>query len=95
MICEEKFRQDKDIGHILEENPEVFVDHYFGEHLVLIFFMAYEIGKGEKSFWAPYFQTAERCDMLAAWPMEDLDELEDELLRTQCSEEMADLRDTW
>lgn len=55
VICEEKFRQDPDIGHILEENPELFVDHYFGEHLVLIFFIAYEIGKGEKSFWAPYF----------------------------------------
>jgi hypothetical protein len=82
VICEEKFRQDPDIGHILEENPEVFVDHYFGEHLVLIFFMAYEIGKGEKSFWAPFLETAERCDMLFNWETEDLDELEDELLRT-------------
>jgi len=33
--------------------------------------------------------------MLAAWPMEDLDELEDQLLTTQCSEEMDDLRETW
>jgi hypothetical protein len=77
IICEEKFRQNKKIGHILDENPDVFTEHFFGEHLVIIFFMMYEMGKGEDSFWFSYFETAELTDMLNLWGEDDLAFMED------------------
>jgi hypothetical protein len=47
-----------EIAFIIEKHQDVFREHADGEYLRLIFFMCYEIGKGEKSFWAPYFKIA-------------------------------------
>jgi hypothetical protein len=67
IICEEKFRQDTVIGHIIDSHPDVFSEHSFAEHMVLIFFCMYEMGKGNEGFWHPFFETAEYCDMLNKW----------------------------
>ena len=83
IICEEKFRQDTVIGHIIDSHPDVFSEHSFAEHMVLIFFCMYEMGKGKEGFWHPFFETAEYCDMLNKWSQEELEELEDEVVREQ------------
>lgn len=45
-----------EIGFIIERHADVFKEHADGEYLRLIFFITYEMSKGDKSFWAPYFE---------------------------------------
>lgn len=53
-INDEKILKSE-IGFMIEKHSDVFKEHFDGEYLRLIFFITYEIGKGEKSFWYPYF----------------------------------------
>ena len=62
-ICEDSFRNST-IGHLLDKHPEVFVDRQSSEHLVLIFFVMFEMTKERASFWYPYFQITEKTDMI-------------------------------
>lgn len=48
--------------------------------------MTVEIGKGAKSFWGPYFDTAQECELPCFWEIDELEELEDELLKTEILE---------
>ena len=54
IISDEKILKSE-IGHIILRHEDVFKEHADGEYLRLIFFMTYELSKGEKSFWYPYF----------------------------------------
>lgn len=56
-----------DIGFIVERHADVFKEHLDGEYLRLIFFIAYELSKGEKSFWYPYFKISENTDLPCFW----------------------------
>jgi len=42
-------------GKIFLENPDVFEDIDDADYNRLVFYVTYEITKGEKSFWYPYF----------------------------------------
>ena len=44
-----------DIAYIIERHQDVFEEHADSEYLRLMFFITWEISKGEKSFWYPYF----------------------------------------
>ena len=44
-----------DIAFIIKRHSDVFDEHADAEYLRLIFFMTYELSKGEKSLWYPYF----------------------------------------
>ena len=66
IINDDKFKNSP-IGFLLEEHKDVFYEHTDGEYLRLIFFIAYELSKGEKSFWAPYFEITERTDLPCYW----------------------------
>jgi hypothetical protein len=57
IINDEKILKS-DIGHLILRHEDVFKEHADGEYLRLIFFITYELSKGEKSFWYPYFQIA-------------------------------------
>lgn len=88
VISEERFRRDERIGFILDKHPEVFKNLIQSEHLVLIFFVMTELIKGEDSFWAPYFATTEKTDLLLFWNNEVLLELQDEVLRIEAQQEL-------
>ena len=47
---------ESEIGFIIKDHKDIFYDHDDGEYLRLIFFITYELSKGEKSFWYPYFK---------------------------------------
>lgn len=72
VICEDQFRHDPKIGHILDKHPEAFNDRVSSEHLVIIFFVMCEMIKGKDSLWFPYFKITEKTDMLSYWEPEDL-----------------------
>lgn len=57
IINDEKILKSE-IGFIIKKHSDIFKKHYDGEYLRLIFFLTYEITKGEKSFWYPYFRVA-------------------------------------
>ena len=57
-------RPDFSAGAYLDLHPDVFVDRQSSEHLVLIFFVMFEMTKGRDSFWYPYFQITEKTDMI-------------------------------
>lgn len=78
--------EKSEIGFIMEKHDEVFKDHFDGEYLRLIFFITWELAKGDKSFWAPYFAITEETDLPCFWDPEDLKELEDELLKNEIKE---------
>lgn len=67
---------NSDIKHIFYENPDLFGKHTNdGEDNVLIAFILYELGKGEKSFWKPMFDVwpkPSETDLLMNWGEDDL-----------------------
>ena len=81
MICESKFRADPQIGHLIDKHPELFEEKLNKEHVILMFFLIHEFGKGEDSFWFPYFECAAIPDLLATWDSQELDDLHDPILR--------------
>ena len=68
---------NSEIKHIFYENPEIFGKHSTdGEDNVLIAFLLYELGKGEKSFWKPLFDVWPKpgdTDLLMNWGEDDLE----------------------
>lgn len=93
IINESKFRKDPQIGHIIDKYPEIFEERANADHVKLIFFVMHEMGKGDDSFWAPYFETAELPDLLARWEQSDLDELHDPILKQESIDEMEEMRE--
>ena len=75
-----------DIAFIIKRHSDVFDEHADAEYLRLIFFMTYELSKGEKSLWYPYFQIAQEADLPCFWTPEELSFLEDELLKAEVME---------
>jgi hypothetical protein len=51
------------------------------EHYLLIFFVSYQMTLGEKSFWYPYFQIAADSDLPFNWSPDDINLIEDEILK--------------
>ena len=92
IINETKFRNDPQIGHLIDKHPELFSERGNCDHMKLIFFLMHEMGKGENSFWHYYFEAAELPDLLANWESTDLDELHDPILRVKAMDEMEDMR---
>lgn len=74
------------IGHLILRHEDVFKEHADGEYLRLIFFITYELSKGEQSMWYPYFQIAQDSDLPCFWEKEELEQLEDELLKAEIKE---------
>ena len=66
-INEEQFR-NSEIGKILEENEDEFMDRDHNEHYILIFFVAYQMSLGTASFWDPYFEISADSDLPMNWP---------------------------
>ena len=66
-INESKFRADPQIGHLLDKHPELFDESENASHIVVIFFVMYELGKGADSFWHSYFEISAWSDMPALW----------------------------
>lgn len=54
IINDDKIMQSE-IAYIIERHKDVFDEHADSEYLRLIFFITYELSKGEKSLWHPYF----------------------------------------
>jgi hypothetical protein len=87
----------------LRENPAVFKEHFDAEYMVLSIFIMYEIMKGtriinnteEKSYWHPYFQIIDPIDIPFDWSEEDLDQLEDKLLKAEALEYQQDVEEEW
>ena len=81
-INEEQFKRGL-IGEIYENHHEDFDDSYSKEHFTLIFFVAYQMSLGKKSFWYPYFQVAADADLPIHWNEQELAFLEDDVLKMQ------------
>ena len=86
MIINDEKINNSELGFIIKKHKEVFEDHADGEYLRLIFFITYELTKGEKSFWYPYFLIAHPTDLPCFWEEADLDCLEDPLLKAEIKE---------
>jgi hypothetical protein len=67
LIISEYTVRRSEIGFLLDKHPEVFKKHYDAEYLVLIIFLMYEMLKGEKSLWYPYFQIVNFSDLPMLW----------------------------
>ena len=65
------------------------------DRLILTFFVAFEIGKGARSFWHPYFETTENTDLPQFWEEDDLNELEDELMKAEIKESLQSFKDEY
>ncbi len=93
IICEDQFRNDPKIGHILDNHPEAFQTRISSDHLTVIFFVMTEMIKGEESFWAPYFAITEKTDMCQFWSEDELSNLQDEIMKAEAIDETDVLKD--
>lgn len=75
MIISSKKAYFSEIHHIIVENPQIFGKHIpYAEDNLLNAFILYELGKGEKSFWAPMFDIWPKdTDILMNWDDEDIE----------------------
>ena len=55
LIINEDKIWSSDLAFVINRHHDVFDEHADAEYLRLIFFITYELSKGEKSFWYPYF----------------------------------------
>ena len=79
-INEDQFRRSW-IGEIYDEISETYTDRSHYEHFIMIFFVAYQMTLGKKSFWYPYFEIAADSDLPLNWNDNERDMLEDQVLR--------------
>jgi len=75
-INEEQFKRSW-IGEIYEDNLEEFQEKQHYEHFILIFFVAYQMTLGTKSFWYPYLEIAADSDLPMCWTEDEREYLED------------------
>lgn len=75
-INEDQFRRSW-IGEIYDEIQETYQDRSHYEHFIMIFFVAYQMTLGKKSFWYPYFEVCEGSDLPLHWETTERDMLED------------------
>lgn len=54
-----------------------------------------EMLKGEESFWHPYFQVINTCDLPMAWSEAELVEFQDVVLKTTLTNYRSDFEDEW
>ena len=47
--------------------------------------------KGDNSFWYPYFKITEKTDMLCYWKEEELNLLQDEIMKAEAMDEIEAL----
>ena len=73
----------------------MFKKHYDAEYLTLIVYVFMEMLKGEESFWYPYFQVINTCDLPMTWSEEDLAEFQDVVLKTTLINYRGDFEDEW
>jgi hypothetical protein len=57
---------------VYEKHPEIFTTHYDHQYLRLIVYVFYELLKGEKSFWYPYFEVISWSDIPMLWESDEL-----------------------
>jgi hypothetical protein len=72
-----------EIKHVFEDHKEEFKTITEDDRFPLTFFVAYEMAKGESSFWYPYFSTAYDSDIPLFWDPADLEFLDDELIKAE------------
>jgi len=81
-ICEDNIRMRSPLlSALYDRNPAVFKRHHDSEYLIIIVYIWHEQMKGEKSFWFPYFDTINTCDMPMSWTDAELDEFQDSVLK--------------
>ena len=78
-INEDQFKRSW-IGEIYENEVGNFESRDDCEHIMLMFFVAYQMTLGKKSFWYLYFQVAADSDLPMNWGAGDLAFLGDEAL---------------
>lgn len=83
------------IGEIYDDILEDFQDRFHYEHYLLIFFVAYQMTLGSRSFWHPYFEIAADSDLPLHWSPEERDLLEDQVLKVTIDEQIEDVDDEY
>lgn len=84
-----------EIASVFLDNAELFEVHHDGEYLSLIVFIVYEILKGDKSFWKPYFDVFPNADVLGFWSDAELSELQDSELTLEALRYRKELDEEW
>lgn len=84
-----------EIGPIILKHPEIFKNHYDAEYLVLIVYFFYEMLKGEKSFWFPYFDVINISDIPMVWNEDEIDELQDAVLKRDVDIYRSEFEEEW
>lgn len=83
------------INFIINNHPEVYKKHYDAEYLMLATFVFYEVLKGEKSFWHPYFQIINFSDIPMLWKEDEMNELQDAILKKDIIHYRKEFDDEW
>lgn len=81
-ISVDKARQNKDLKEIYDAHPSFFGedDNNEWEHRTIELFVLYEMQKGEKSFWHPYFEVMPKLTNFWFWDEEQIKATDDPFL---------------
>lgn len=95
LIISEGIVKKSEINCIIQKHPEIYKAHYDAEYLILATFIFYERLKGEKSFWHPYFQIINFSDIPMLWNEDEIDELQDQILKKDIIHYRKEFDDEW
>jgi hypothetical protein len=91
-ITEENFTRHPQLSKLIDEHEELQNELTETYHLLMIFFLLYELCKGPESFWFPYFEITDKPDLIADWPVKELNNLQDETMKERTLEEEEENR---
>ena len=69
IICDENFIKHPKLGPLIEQHEELRNELFATYHCLMVFFILYELTKGEDSFWYPYFEITDKPELVTDWPV--------------------------
>eukprot|EP00347_Sterkiella_histriomuscorum_P011977 403370373 len=90
LIINEDKLYKSEYAQIFIDHPNEFKNTEKSDQTSLIFFVALELLKGEESYWHPYFETAQDSDLPQFWEDQNIDELEDALIKAELQMHQVD-----
>lgn len=91
-ITEENFTRHPQLSLLIDQHEELQREVTETYHLLMIFFLLFELCKGPESFWFPYFEITDKPQLITSWPVKDLNNLQDESIKQRTIDEEEENR---
>jgi hypothetical protein len=96
-ISVDRAREEPELKQIFKEHPDMFEEEENDdfEHHILETFILFEMQKGTKSFWHPYFEVFPKITNFWNWEIEDIRQTDDPFITYELDKIRRYVGTTW